>query len=85
MTLTIFCRPLRQAISWEKPLKYSTPNASQTNHHRTTSCDSESTTSSGMPDSEDTVEGNWSSDCSNSDDEDQCVNTAAPVSLTQMK
>lgn len=33
-----------------------------------------------MHDSEETVEGNWSSDCSNSDDEEQTVNTATPVS-----
>lgn len=74
-------RPLRQAISWEKPLKNIVPNAPQINHHRAVSYDSESTASSGMHDGEETVEGNWSSDCSNSEDEDQYVNIAAPVSF----
>lgn len=68
------------AVSWEKPLKNINPN-SQHNHHRAISYDSESTASSGVPDGEETVEGNWSSDCSNSEDEDQCINTASPVSV----
>lgn len=76
----MFCRPLRQAISWEKPLKSIASNTPPINHHRAVSYELESTTSTGVHDGDETVEGNWSSDCSNSDDED-CVNTGTPVSF----
>lgn len=58
------------------------PNAP--NHHRATSCDAESTTSGCLHDGDEAVEGNWSSDCSNSDDDDQSVTAAAPVSLIRI-
>lgn len=53
----------------------------QNHHYHVSSCDSESQSSAVTTD--DTIEctevGNWSSDCSNSDEEDQQVVAGVPV------
>lgn len=71
-------RPLRQTVSWEKPHKNHVPNAPHTNH-RTTSCDAES-----AGDAEESLEGHWSSDCSNSDEDEQSISAANAVSVTRV-
>ncbi|XP_031336912.1 guanine nucleotide exchange factor DBS-like isoform X1 [Photinus pyralis] len=68
-------KALRQVTSWEKQKIGIIP---QLNHHRTMSCDTDShlPTTNLDDDSIETIEsGNWSSDCSNSDDEEH-QNTA---------
>nr|XP_015837407.1 PREDICTED: guanine nucleotide exchange factor DBS isoform X1 [Tribolium castaneum]XP_015837728.1 PREDICTED: guanine nucleotide exchange factor DBS isoform X1 [Tribolium castaneum]XP_015837982.1 PREDICTED: guanine nucleotide exchange factor DBS isoform X1 [Tribolium castaneum] len=65
-------RPLRQTTSWEK--QKNVPNASLISH-RTMSCDTESQAHDENID----IEGeNWSSDCTNSDDEEHGNNIAVP-------
>lgn len=72
----LFCRPLRQTVSWEK--KEHVPNITLINH---ASCDSEIHSSAASEDDNDIETGNWSSDCSNSEDEEQTVTQVVPVSL----
>ncbi|KAJ8926822.1 hypothetical protein NQ314_020670 [Rhamnusium bicolor] len=70
-------QPLRQTTSWEKQ-KNSVPIVPIIDHHRALSCDTEPPNHVGEEEGIECIEaGNWSSDCSNSDDEDH-VNTAVP-------
>lgn len=73
-------RTLRQTTSWEKQ-KVSV--ISQLNNQRAMSCDSEThSPTSTLEESIETIDGsNWSSDCSNSEDEEQQNTTVVLVSI----
>lgn len=64
-----FFRPLRQTTSWEKQ-KNTVSVVPIITHHRAMSCDSDNSSHGNEELSNDIETGNWSSDCSNSDDED---------------
>lgn len=70
-------RSLRQTTSWEKQ-KNSVPIVPIIDSHRALSCESEPTNHTEEDGIECLETGNWSSDCSNSDDEDHS-NAAIPV------
>ncbi|CAH1103228.1 unnamed protein product [Psylliodes chrysocephalus] len=62
-------KPLRQTTSWEKQ-KNTVSVVPIITHHRAMSCDSDNSSHGNEELSNDIETGNWSSDCSNSDDED---------------